>query len=120
MYQPPRDRNRITSRSVPRVGGGGVVNWLGGGGGGEGDARHQRSDDIEGSGGMLLQILFFTNLIEYGVSLCILKYKSLSLYKFVETMCWWHAVVGCRGVGSGVGRGGGRPTPSRPPPLVRA
>ena len=37
--------------------------------------------DLEGSGGMLLQIFFFINLIEYGVSFCILKKKeSLSLY----------------------------------------
>ena len=26
------------------------------------------------------EFFFFINLIEYGVSLCILKYKSLSLY----------------------------------------
>ena len=44
-----------TGRPVPRVDqgpGGGLVNWLGGGGG---DARHRRSVDLEGSGGMLLQ-----------------------------------------------------------------
>ena len=52
----------------------GVVNWRGGG-----DERHRRSVDLEGSGGMLLQI-FFINLIGYGVSFCILKDKSLSLY----------------------------------------
>ena len=55
----------------------GFVNWLGLGGGVE--ARHRRSVDLEGSGGML-QNFFFINLIEYGVSFCILKYKSLSLY----------------------------------------
>ena len=51
------------------------------GGGGGGDARHRRCVDLEGSGGMLFQnSFFFINLIEYGVSFCILKYKSLSLY----------------------------------------
>ena len=45
-------------RPVPRVDGGGVVNWFGGGGGG-GDARHWRSVDLEGSGGMLLQKSFY-------------------------------------------------------------
>ena len=54
--------------------GGGVVNWLGG------DARHRSSVDLEGSGGMLLENVFLINLIEYGASFCILKYKSISLY----------------------------------------
>ena len=36
--------------------GGGVVNWRGGGGG---DARHQRSVELEGSGPMLLQKFFY-------------------------------------------------------------
>ena len=48
--------------------------------GGGGDARHRHRVDLEGSGGMLLQNYFFINLIEYSVSFCILKYKSLSLY----------------------------------------
>ena len=57
---------------MPRVdgGGGSLIGW------GEGDACHWRSVDLEGSGGMLLQTFFFINLIEYGVSFCILKYKS--------------------------------------------
>ena len=36
--------------------------------------RHRRSVELEGSGGMLLQN-FFINLIEYGVSFCILIYS---------------------------------------------
>ena len=45
--------NMHISGRIPRVDwrGGGVVNWLGIGG----DARHRRSVDLEGSGGMLLQ-----------------------------------------------------------------
>ena len=43
-----------------------------------GEARHRRCVDLEGSGGM--PRFFFIKLIEYGVSFCILKYKSLSLY----------------------------------------
>ena len=59
---------------------------------------------LEGSGGMLLQDFFFIKLIEYGISLCILKYKIKSKFVLVKTMCRWHAVVRCRG--SGVGGGG--------------
>ena len=56
-----------------------IVNWslIGWGGG---DARHRCSVDLDGSRGMLLQNFVFINLIEYGVSFGILKYKSLSLY----------------------------------------
>ena len=38
--------------------------------------------DLEGSGGMHAppEFFFFITLIEYGVSFCILKYKSLCLY----------------------------------------
>ena len=50
------------------------------GAGGGGDAHHRRSVDLEGSGGMRSSRIFFINLIEYGISFCILKYKSLSLY----------------------------------------
>ena len=58
------------ARPVPRVDpGGGFVNWGGGG-------RHRRNVDVEASGGMYTsfsRIFFFINLIEYGVSFCILK-----------------------------------------------
>ena len=50
---------------------------------------------------------FFINLIEYGVSFGILKYKSLSF------TCENDVQV-ARGRCGG-GRGGGRPTPSTPP-----
>ena len=58
---------------------------------------------------------FCINLIEYGVSFCILKYKSLSLNTVGLNL---KKGRGCLGPGGG---GGGRPTSSTPPPLrVRA
>ena len=48
--------------------------------GGGGDARHRCSGRPRRVWGHAPPEFFFINLIEYGVSFCIVKYKSLSLY----------------------------------------
>ena len=66
-----------------------------GGGGRAGGGRRRRSVDLEESGGCSSR-KFCINLIEYGVSFCILKYKSLGL----NTACWTESQEGGRGSGA--------------------
>ena len=95
-------------------GGGAVVNWLGGGG--RASSAQCRPRRVWGHAP---PDFFFINLIEYGVSFCLLKYKK-SKFVLVKTKCRWHAVVRCvcvcGGGGGGSGFGGsGSSDPLDPP-----
>ena len=78
----PIRQRLITVRPVPRVDqGGGVVNWWGWGWGwGWGVRAPSAQCRPRWVWGHAPAEFFFINLIEYGVSFCILKYKTLSLY----------------------------------------
>ena len=73
LYRP---RPKYNIYPYPGLTGGSLIGW-----GGGGHARHRRSVDLEGSGGIgpYSSRNVFINLIKYAVIFSILKYKSLNL-----------------------------------------
>ena len=94
------DKHQACTQGWPRVGS--LIGW---GGGGRAPSAQCWPRRVWGH----VPPEFVINLIEYGVSFCILKYKSLSLYLSCENDV--QVAVRCMGGGEGCR------TPRPPPPL---